>query len=99
MVAGSSTQSCDDFFDFEFSAIGDELTLSVNGQPLLKAQDSSVVAGTEAVGAAGTGLFRDVALLIPTEASLVGDYRQLVGPFADPPKMDELFRSSLTKAG
>jgi hypothetical protein len=92
-----SPQSCNDFFDFQFSAVGDALTLSVNGRSLLHIHDSSNQAGTVAVGGRGSGLFTDVAIKIPTEASLVADNRQLAGPFADVPIMEDLCTHLLRK--
>jgi hypothetical protein len=83
LVAGTSPQSCDGFFDFEFSAIGDALTLSVNGQLLLATHDSSHTEGAVFVGGMGNGLFTDVALLIPTKESLVADHRR--PPRGQPP--------------
>ena len=81
LIMGDSSESCDDFFDFDFSAMGDTLTLSVNGQPLLITHDSSHSAGTVSVGGLGSGLFKDVAMFIPTRESLVADNRK---PPAEP---------------
>ncbi|MGO8750100.1 MAG: SUMF1/EgtB/PvdO family nonheme iron enzyme [Thermoguttaceae bacterium] len=83
LIEGDSRQPCNDFFDFEFSAVGDTLTLSVNGQPLLVTHDSTHTAGTVDIGALlGSGLFKDVALFIPTKESLLADNRK------PPPKPD-----------
>jgi len=95
LAHGDAPRSYDDFFDFEFSAVGDTLMLSVDGQPLLLAHDSSHTTGT--VGVGGNGLYRDVALFIPIKESLVADNRQLFGPFADPPAMDGLFTRLIRK--
>ena len=81
LIMGDSSESCDDFFDFDFSSMGDTLTLSVNGQPLLITHDSSHSAGTVSVGGLGNGLFKDVAMFIPTRESLVADNRK---PPAEP---------------
>ena len=76
LIMGDSPQSCDDFFDFGFSAAGDTLTLSVNGQPLLTTHDSCHMAGSVSVGGVGGGLFRDVEILIPSKESLEADHRK-----------------------
>ena len=81
---GDSPKAYDDFFVFGVSAVGDTLTLSVNGQPLLETRDSSYTEGTASVG--GCGLFTDVAMFIPTEASLVADNRKPPTKTAEPGK-------------
>jgi serine/threonine protein kinase len=72
----------DDFFDFEFSAIGETLTVSVDGQPILSAQDSSHTEGAVAFGssAGGNGLLRDMAMRLPSKESLVADNRDPLPP-------------------
>ena len=80
LIMGDSPQPYDDYFDFEFSAVGDTLTLSVNGQPLLITHDSSHIAGSVSVGGVGSGLFRDVEILIPNKESLVADNRKPLPP-------------------
>jgi hypothetical protein len=92
-----SPQSYDDFFDFQFSAVGDTLTLFANGQQLLRIQDSSHTGGNVGIGALGSGSFTDAALFIPSKASLVADNRELVGPFADAPALEELCTQLLAK--
>ena len=87
LKSGQSPLSCDDFFDFGFSAMGDTLTLFVNGQPLLQTRDSSHAAGTVQVGGVGSGLFTDVAMFIPTKALLVADNRKPPTKTADPRKV------------
>ena len=77
LIDGDSPQSRNDFFDFQFSAVGDTLTLSVDGKPLLVTHDSTLTAGTVGIGATlGSGLFTDVAMFIPTKESLVADNRK-----------------------
>jgi serine/threonine protein kinase len=76
LAAGFAPQSCDEFFDFEFSAMGEALTLSVNGKILVQTRDSSHTAGSVGVGGKAIGLFTDVALLIPNKASLLADNRR-----------------------
>ena len=87
LATGNAPQSYDDFFDFAFSAVGDALTLSVNGKPLLQTHDSSLEMGTVAVGGVGSGLFKEVAIFIPSSDSLVADHRWPPGvpPLADEP--------------
>jgi formylglycine-generating enzyme required for sulfatase activity len=75
LAVGNSPRSYDGFFDLEFSAVGDTLTLLVDGKPLLQTHDSSLLMGTVNVAALGDGLFTDVDLLIPTKESLVADRR------------------------
>ena len=90
LARGDSPQSCDDFFDFEFSAIGDPLTLFVNGKPLLQARDASNMVRTVRVGGGGNGLFRDVEIFIPSEGPLVADNRKLAGQLDNPPALEAL---------
>ena len=97
LARGDSPQTCDDFFNFEFSAIGDALTLSVNGKPVMQAHDSTYGVGDVCIGELGSGLYTDVALFIPSEASLVADNRTLFGPFADPPALEDLCDRLLRK--
>ena len=82
LAAGDSPQPPGEFFNFEFSAIGDMLTVSVDGQPLLVAHDTTHSEGMAAVGVCGgSGLFKDVAVRIPSKESLVADNR---GPLPPP---------------
>ena len=52
-----------DFFLFEFMAVGDKLTLSVNGETILERNDSAHREGWIALGArSGGGLFRNIEI-------------------------------------
>ena len=90
-------ETCDNFFDFRFSAVGDALTVFVNDKPLLRTHDSSLTDGTLEIGGDGDGSFTDVAIFIPTEESLLADNRELRGPFADPLVLDEACTRLLEK--
>ena len=97
MVGVNLPRSYDDFVDVEFAAMGNTLTLVVNGVPQLLARDSTFTEGDSFLGGVGSGLFKDVAILIPSEESLVADNRKLAGPYADPSAIDELYTRFLAK--
>ncbi len=73
----TSPRPHDDWFEFGFTAVGDALTLSVDGQPVVQVREPTYAPGRLAIGAYnGAGLFSDVELLIPNKASLVADKRK-----------------------
>ena len=76
LKAGNSPQACNDFFEFGFSAFGDTLTLSVNGQAVVQTRDTSHTAGTIVIGGSGSGVFTDIEMFIPAKESLVADDRK-----------------------
>ena len=90
-------ETCDNSFDFRFSAVGDALTVFVNDKPLLRTHDSSLTDGTVEIGGDGDGSFTDVAIFIPTKESLIADNRELRGPFADPLVLEEACTRLLKK--
>src|SRR5262249_24286007 len=54
-----------DFFDFFFSAIGDKLTIRVNGHPVIEARDTEYKEGAVRVGTwQSKGHFKDVEVKI-----------------------------------
>ena len=79
LVIRDAREPYDGFIDVEFSAVGDTLTLSVNGKPLLQSHDSSQTAGKAGISGGEVTLFTDVAMLIPTKESLVADNRRPPG--------------------
>jgi hypothetical protein len=55
----------DDFFEFSFSAVGDKLSVAVNGQPVLEVHDPDYKEGTLKPGTwQARGLFKDIRLKI-----------------------------------
>jgi serine/threonine protein kinase len=55
----------DDFFEFSFSAVGDNLSVAVNGQPVLEVHDPDYKEGTLKPGTwQSRGLFKDIRLKI-----------------------------------
>jgi hypothetical protein len=86
LKSGNSPQACDGFFEFGFSAIGDTLTLFVNGQPVVQTRDTSHTEGIVQVGGVGSGVFTDIELFIPSKESLVADNRKLPTKPTEPRK-------------
>ncbi len=74
------SQGFDDcFFDFEFRAIGNKLSIYANGQLVVEARDTDFSMGSLGISAyRGTSDFKNVELLIPTGEMLVSDDRDLV---------------------
>lgn len=72
----------DVIFEMGFSVLGNTLTVFLNQQPLLQAQDATFTEGSVGIGTTNsTGLYvTDVELLIPNKGSLVGDRRIAVTP-------------------
>lgn len=68
-------------FKMGFTVLGNTLTVFLNGQPLLQAQDATFSEGCVGIGTTdSTGLFvADVELRVP-KGSLVEDRRTMVGP-------------------
>ena len=79
-------RSGDNLTEVGFSAVGDTLTLFLDGRPMLQTRDSSYTQGTASVGGAGTNLFTDVEMFLPTQASLVADNRKPPEKTAEPGK-------------
>jgi len=69
-----SPKTYDGWFDLEFSAVGDKLTVLANGERILEAHDSTYAQGLAGLGTwNGDNQFRKIELLIPNKESLVGD--------------------------
>ena len=73
-------------FEMGFSVQGSTLSVFLNRQPLLQAQDNAFAEGSVGIGTTdATGLYvTDVELLIPNKGSLVGDRRTTASPVKMP---------------
>lgn len=78
LTSDQTPNALGDFFEFKFVAVGETLTVSVNGEPLLQARDTTHTAGAVAVGGMGDSLFKDVAVFIPEKESLIADNRKAI---------------------
>lgn len=76
-------------FEFGFSAVGDQLAVLVNGQPVLKAKDSSFAKGTVGLGTphANDLYATNVVVMVHNKASLIEAQKSLGAGKPSPAKL------------
>ena len=84
---GVSKRDFDDFFDFEFRAVGDELTVLANGEVVAQAFDDSQCSGYVYIEVHRCMVeLQKVEVLVPTKGSLIADNRP---PYREWPTTNE----------